>query len=104
MTLASYRTIIAKGQIPKPFIPVGSHTTDATVSAATTLTRPAGATRLLLQTSTQNVRFTLDGTTPTATTGFLVTTTDGPVTIETVLDVEVIEVAASATIQYQWGL
>jgi len=48
------------------FNPVGAHAEDTTVSAATTLTPPTGATKLLLQALAQNIRFTLDGTVPTA--------------------------------------
>lgn len=87
------------------FSPVGAHSDGATISSATVLTAPTGATKILVQALTQNVRFTLDGTTPTATTGFQIRASDPPMLIPlgtgTVLTV--IEEAATADLQYQWG-
>ncbi len=84
--------------------PVGSHTRNASLSSAVTLTKPATATRLLIQCETQNVKFTLDGTAPTATTGFLLVASDPAILIPVGgTAVKVIEVAASASINYQWG-
>lgn len=87
------------------FNPVGAHAEDTTVSSATTLTPPTGATKLLLQAITQNVRYTLDGSTPDANTGFQLKAADPPILIpikagQTVIT---IEETASAVIQYQWG-
>lgn len=53
------------------FIPVGSFTRNASISAATSLTIPARATGILLQADTATVYYTLDGTTPTTTAGFI---------------------------------
>lgn len=91
--------------IVTPFIPVGAHTTDTTVSTATTLTRPTGANRLLMQCVTQNIRYTLDGTTvPTASVGFRLAAGDS---VEIVLGptavVVVIEETASAVVGWQWA-
>ncbi|MBI1296672.1 hypothetical protein GC175_17085 [bacterium] len=87
------------------FTPVGTHQTDDTVSAATTLTPPNGANSVLLQALNQNVRYTLNGTTPTATTGFRLTAGRDPVIVpmteQTML--RVIEEVAGAVLQYQWG-
>lgn len=87
------------------FSPVGSHSDGATISSATTLTPPTGATKILIQALTQNVRFTLDGTAPTASRGFQLKAGDPPMLIplgaSTVL--KVIEEAATADLQYQWG-
>jgi hypothetical protein len=58
---------LTRPQAPKI---LGSHTTDATISAATTITPTAGANAVLLTARAQNIRYTIDGTTPTATTGF----------------------------------
>lgn len=93
-------------------IPVSTHQT-ATPDAATTLTPPTlqmgnvtyTATGLYLSTDTTNIRFTLDGTTPTTTVGFLLTPTLGVVRID--LDsgasrLRVINVTAANTIQFQW--
>jgi len=82
----------------------GSHAQDATISAATTLTQPAGANAILIQAFAQNVRYTLDGTTPTATLGFRIAAGDEkliPVPASG-MTVKVIEETASASIDYQW--
>jgi hypothetical protein len=87
------------------FNPIGAHQEDTTVSSATTLTPETGATKLLLQALAQNVRFTLNGTTPTATLGFQLTAGDPPIMIPIKASqvVKVIEEAASANIEFQWG-
>jgi hypothetical protein len=93
---------------PAAFSPVSTHTTNAALSAAVTLTPPAdNVNAIIIQTTTQNVRVTLDGvTTPTATVGFLIETLKPPsliiLTEETSI-IRIIETAASATINYQWG-
>lgn len=87
------------------FEPVGSHYDGTAINASVTLTPPTGATKILIQALTQNVRFTLDGTTPEAAKGFQLAAGDPPTLIPlgngTVL--KVIEEAATADIQYQWG-
>lgn len=83
---------------------VGSHTSGRAIAAATTLAPPAGARRVLLQALTQNVRYTLDGTAPTASLGFQLKAGDPPVVIpvgDTVV-LKVIEEAATASLQEQW--
>jgi len=87
------------------FEPVGSHVAGPTISSATTLTVPAGATKIMIQAITKNVRFTLDGTAPEAAKGFQLFAGDPPLVIPlgsgTVL--KVIEEAATADLQYQFG-
>lgn len=87
------------------FTPVGSHSDGATISSATTLSKPAGATKLLIQALGQNVRFTLDGTAPTASKGFQLKAGDPPVVIPISAStvVKVIEETATADLQYQYG-
>jgi hypothetical protein len=90
-----------------PFDPVGDHTRNATLNAAVDLSalRPANSDKILIQCDTQNVRYTLDGTTPTATVGFLLLTTDSP-TLIAVSDTTVLQVIAAvggAVINYIWG-
>lgn len=46
------------------------------ISAATALTVPVGATMAVIQTEAQNVRWRDDGTSPTATVGMVLTTSD----------------------------
>jgi len=88
----------------QPPVPTGSHTEDATISAATTLTQPAGANAVLIQAETQNIRYTLDGSTPTATLGFIIEAgkkelIDVPTSGMTI---KIIEEAASAKASWQW--
>lgn len=91
------------------FNPIGAHSDGATISSATTLTPPTGlavgVAKLLIQTVSQNVRYTLDGTTPTATTGFQLVAGDPPIIIPIGANttVKVIQEAATADLQYQWG-
>lgn len=90
---------------PKPFRTVGAHATNASLATAVTLTPASGATKLLIQALTQNIRVTLDGTTPTATLGFQIKAADPAVVIPIAPGtvVKLIEELATATIQYQWG-
>lgn len=87
------------------FAPVGAHTQNATLNVAVALTKPGlGENKLLLQVFTQNIRYTLDGTTPTAAKGFQVLAGEKeliPVTGKTTITV--IEEVASASIDYQFG-
>lgn len=87
------------------FAPTGAHTVNSSLAAAVTLTPPKGAEFLMMQALAQNIRFTLDGTTPTATVGFQLFAGD-TVTIPMSENqvVKVIQEAATATLQYQWGI
>lgn len=90
---------------PNAFANVGTHQTDTTISSATVLTLPSGANGVLLQCTGQNVRYTLDGTTPTSTVGFVLVANASPVLITFPNDdtvVTVIESAASGAIQFQF--
>ena len=85
------------------YTPVGAHSSGATITAATTLTKPTGATKIIIQAVTQNVRFTLDGTAPTATLGFQILAGGAPMIIEVQgVSIKVIQEAATASLQYQW--
>ena len=87
------------------FDPMGSHVDGTVITSAVTLTPPAGATKLLIQAIDQNIRITLDGTTPDATTGFQIKAGDPMLLIPlgNATVVRVIEEAATADIQYLWG-
>lgn len=80
----------------------GSHTQVSDLSSAVTLTKPTGAVNLMLQPLTQNVRFTLDGTTPTSSKGFQLTAGELYVFPVPGASVKVIEETASASLEYQW--
>lgn len=89
-----------------PFTPIGSHTSQNNLSTARTLTPPnPTATKLLVQCITQNVRYTLDGSTPTASTGFRLVAGDSPYIIPVAPGnvVKFIEETATAVLQSQWG-
>lgn len=89
---------------PNAWYPVGSHTENTTLNTAQTLTLPDGANGFIIQASVQNIRYTVDGTAPTSTKGFLIRTTDYPVILYAPSNNSVfrfIEVTASATLEYQ---
>jgi hypothetical protein len=52
------------------------------LSSAVGLTIPAGATMAWVQAETSNVRYTLDGTTPTATGGLIMRATEPPIELQ----------------------
>lgn len=106
------------GSHPDGFIPVGGHKSDATIATATEIF-PGGnfATDLTadqqnrvnvitIQANGQPISYTLDGTTPTATLGFILPVNGTPLRIplapSTIL--KVIETAVTGTLQYQFGL
>ena len=83
--------------------PNGSHTQTNSIASATEITIPSGATRVVMQCATQNVRYTLDGTTPTTTLGFLITKATDPIEVYVKgCTLTVIEVATTAVLDYQF--
>ncbi len=88
-----------------PFTPSGSHTRNASLSSAVTLTAPAGASLLMIQATGQNVLITLDGTTPTASVGFTLFAGDPPSLVPISEDtvVKAIQVASGGSINYLFG-
>ena len=88
------------------FNPIGAHSDGLNIAAVVELIAPQGATKIMFQALTQNIRFTLDGTDPTATLGFQFTAGDPPVimVIESRATIKFIEEAATADLQYQWGI
>jgi hypothetical protein len=90
------------------FYPVGAHVENGSLGSAVELTPPSNATRIMMQAFTQNVRFTLDGSTPDANTGFQLKAADPPIVIPVNPGtagphIQVIQEAATAVLQYQWG-
>jgi hypothetical protein len=89
---------------PRGFTPLGAHVSNGSLGSAVILTAPAGADFLMLQALGNNIRFRLDGVNPTTTVGFQLANGD---TITLPVNpgdtVRVIQEAATATIQYQWG-
>ncbi len=87
------------------FEPRGSHSSGADISGAVILVRPAGATQIMMQALTQNVRFTLDGTNPTTGLGFQIKAGDPPMIIPvgSSATLKVVQETATASLQFQWG-
>lgn len=83
---------------------VGAHITNSNLAAVTTFTKPAGATALLAQnTGTKGIRFTLDGTDPTASVGFQLPTGQMPVLIPCPgTAIEMIREDNGAALDAQW--
>lgn len=88
-----------------PFVTVGAHVTNNSLSSAATLTVPATANGIRVQCATQNVRYRLDNVDPTgATNGFLIIAGSAPETIfvQPGQRIRFLEVAATAVLQYQF--
>ncbi len=84
---------------------IGNHTSATIGSDVTTLTPPTNAVGILVQLETDNVRYTIDGTTPVAgTTGFILYKENPPLLIDIGQNVtlKMTRVTADATLQYQW--
>ena len=90
----------------RAFNPVFTHSQNSSLSSAVTLVPETGSNKLLIQAFTNNVRYTLDGTTPTASLGFVLTAGDAPLVIPigSATIVKVIEETASASIDFQFGV
>ena len=82
----------------------GSHTRNASLSSAVELSIPAGANWLWIAAETQNVRITLDGTTPTATVGMLLYASNPGeyIAVGTGMTIQVIEATSGGVINYQF--
>lgn len=63
--------------ISQAYVPLGYQQLTS-ITAATKLTLPAGATAAIITTEAQNVRWRDDGVAPTASVGQLMKTTDSP--------------------------
>jgi len=71
----------------QPFIPLkvltgDSHHSQTLGTSALTLSVPLAARGILMQALSQNIRYTLDGTTPTAAIGFQLKAGDPPIFVE----------------------
>ena len=86
------------------FNPVGANNTGLDISSAVTITL-TGATKIQIQCSAQNVRYTLDGTAPEAAVGFQLKADDPPIILELGIDttLKMIEEAATTVLNYQLG-
>jgi hypothetical protein len=84
------------------FTPSGSHVSQALSGEYAPLT-PEDATKALVQALVQNARFTLDGSSPTASTGFRITAGDPPMAIPVTGSIKFIQELAGAVLELQWG-
>jgi len=83
--------------------PVGDHVTSSSISTATEITIPADATRIMIQTSSKSARITFDGTTPTASVGFLITYGNDPLIFPVAgCTLTIIEIQSTSTVDYQF--
>lgn len=100
VSVKNTRALVSDGYSPV----VGSHTQPADISSAVEIEVPATAGIWYAQCATQNVRFTLDGTTPTASKGFVIKAGEPPikVPVEPGSTIKVIEVSATAVLEYQF--
>ena len=106
MRMARNEDIGGKGiYMDFPFSPIGVHVSAPNIASATTLTPASGATKILWQALTANVRYTLDGSAPTASTGFQIKAGDPPFIIQLSdnITIKVIQEAGGADLEYEWG-
>lgn len=90
--------------VPGVYRPVGAFTQNALLGTAAVVAVPDGANGLLVQCTGQNLRYTIDGTTPTSTNGFILIKDTSPQLLYKSDDDCVftfIETAATGTLMYQ---
>lgn len=90
--------------MPAFFTPVGAHTQNSSLSSAVEIPTPAGANAIIVQALTQNIRFTLDNTNPTASKGFQLRAGDPAVRLPLPGNAHLrfMEETATAVLQYQF--
>ena len=88
----------------KPMTLVGNHARETSLTSAKVLATPANANVVMIQAITQNVRYSLDGTVPSASQGFRLAA-GALVTIAVGGDMTltVIGELLGASVEYQWG-
>lgn len=82
----------------------GGHKTYTPGAAASTVYIPNNVRGILIQALTQNVRYTLDGTNPTASSGFQLKAGDPPLYIELDhrISLKVIRESSGAVLEYEF--
>jgi hypothetical protein len=89
------------------FTPLSGETHNSTPlgTASLTLSLPLHAGRIIIQALTQNIRYTLDGTTPTAAIGFQLKAADPPREIEITsgMVMKFFREASGAVLEYEYG-
>ena len=83
--------------------PVGDHTHIDDLSSVVEVNVPVGATRIMMQSRVKSVRFTLDGTDPTSSLGFILLYEQGHVILPIKgCRLKFIQQTASAEMDYQF--
>jgi hypothetical protein len=114
MTGIASKPVMAQSQLAvitnDVFKPVGNHIAGTDISSATVIMPgPMGvnqfADKAIIQTTSQNIRYTLDGTAPTTVVGFQLKATDPPrqILLTSGVTLTVIEEAGGAVFQVQFG-
>jgi hypothetical protein len=91
-----------------PFTPAANqaHQTSTVPATVVEINIPRHVYEIRMQAITQNVKYTLDGTDPTATSGFTLTAGNAPITIPLVpgrTRLKFIQAVAGAILDYQYG-
>lgn len=86
------------------FVPIGDHGSETTLSSVVTVAPQSGSSVLLVQAVDQVVRYKLDGTDPSATSGFRLNPAAEPTPIPIQSSIKFIEETAGAKLEYQRGL
>lgn len=89
----------------RPFQPLaGTVHEEHLVNALTTINIPLNCSEVLIQAITQNIRYTLDGTNPTAASGFRLTAGNDPILLPaTGVTLKFISETAGAILQIEYG-
>ncbi len=84
-------------------VPIGGHTRNFLLGSPVVITIPANATGMLVQAGDQNVKYTINGTSPDVNVGFMLRTTDVPARIDLFPGAKItfVEAVAGASINYQ---
>lgn len=99
---------LGKFVIEFPFTPQANQTHQSSVMAAGVfdINVPKGAYEIRLQAVTQNVRYTLDGSDPSPTSGFVLVAGNDPIVIPMIngrTTLKVSRAAGGAILEYQFG-
>lgn len=90
-----------------PFAPLAGHKHEShLVNTLFTVNLPVGCESLLVQATVQNIRYTVDGTNPTASSGFVLIAGNDPLVIPIDLQtttLKFISETAGAILQMQYG-
>ena len=93
----------------RPFMPHEDHQHGSTAlpDGVITMNTPKGANEIMIQALTQSIRYTLDGTDPTSTSGFQLTAGNDPIVISVMggrTTLKFYRAASGAILEHQWGL